>query len=225
MNSAPRLCMRAITKAYGGIAALSDGSLDLLPGEVHALMGANGAGKSTLSNVLGGVVTQDTGTIEIDGEQVEIGSASRAKSLGIAFVHQELTTMPTLSVAENIFLGDYPKVGPFIARRRMEAEAAELLKQINGVSGAVTIEKDVKLQINVAAQTAEKAKEYATQAEQGLKIATFMLGNQANNDAKLQPLADAAATLRATADGEILTIRGELSFDNIQKLIKSFGNQ
>ncbi|MDT6942432.1 sugar ABC transporter ATP-binding protein [Brucella pseudogrignonensis] len=122
-----RLAMKSISKSFGGAVALADGCLTLQPGKVHALMGANGAGKSTLMNVLGGVLSKDGGTIAIDGQTVEIGNAAHAASLGIAFVHQELTTMPTLSVAENIFLGDFPKRGFLIDRRRMNAQAKPLL--------------------------------------------------------------------------------------------------
>ena len=130
MNPPPRLQMSNVAKRFGPVVALTDGNLTLHAGEVHALMGANGAGKSTLMNILGGVISKDTGGVAIDGEPVELNGSAHAAALGIAFVHQELTTMPTLSVAENLFLGDYPKRGPFIARRRMIAETAGLLKQV-----------------------------------------------------------------------------------------------
>ncbi|MHC2297953.1 sugar ABC transporter ATP-binding protein [Rhizobium mongolense] len=125
-----RLEMKSIAKSFGGVAALADGCLSLETGKVHALMGANGAGKSTLMNILGGVLAKDGGSIAIDGQPVEIGSASHAALLGIAFVHQELTTMPTLSVAENIFLGDFPRRGPLIDRRSMNAQAKALLGRV-----------------------------------------------------------------------------------------------
>ncbi|NTF16501.1 sugar ABC transporter ATP-binding protein [Agrobacterium tumefaciens] len=125
-----RLEMVAIAKSFNGAAALSDGRLSLEAGKVHALMGANGAGKSTLMNILGGVLVKDAGSISIDGQLVEIANAKHAGALGIAFVHQELTTMPTLTVAENMFLGDYPKRGPFIDRGRMNTEAKRLLAQV-----------------------------------------------------------------------------------------------
>ncbi|MBM7045662.1 sugar ABC transporter ATP-binding protein [Rhizobium lusitanum] len=130
MNMPRRLQMSAIAKSFGGAAALSDGNLVLNAGEVHALMGANGAGKSTLMNILGGVIEKDSGSIAIDGQTIELGSAKRAADIGIAFVHQELTTMPTLNVAENIFLGAYPKRGLFIDRRKMLSDARILLGRV-----------------------------------------------------------------------------------------------
>ncbi|WP_429817364.1 sugar ABC transporter ATP-binding protein [Ensifer sp. B1-9] len=130
MTMPPRMEMSRITKAFGGAPAIADGNLILNAGEVHALMGANGAGKSTMMNILGGVIAKDSGTIIIDGESVELGTAKRAAALGIAFVHQELTTMPTLSVAENIFIGGFPKRGPFIDRRKMIADAKGLLERV-----------------------------------------------------------------------------------------------
>lgn len=130
MTMSPCLEMSRITKAFGGASAIADGHLILNAGEVHAVMGANGAGKSTMMNILGGVIAKDSGTITIDGRSVELGTAQRAAALGIAFVHQELTTMPTLSVAENIFIGGFPKRGPFIDRRKMIADAKALLERV-----------------------------------------------------------------------------------------------
>jgi ABC-type sugar transport system ATPase subunit len=97
-------------KAYAGVPALVDASLDLARGEVHALMGENGAGKSTLIKILAGVVQADSCTIAIDGNHVRLESPHAAFQYGLRFIHQELNIVPQLSVAENIFLGQlYPR--------------------------------------------------------------------------------------------------------------------
>lgn len=97
--------MSAIYKGFPGVQALSDVSLKVRPGTVHALMGENGAGKSTLMKILAGIYTPDSGTIVVEGRPVEIPNPSASLSLGISMIHQELTAVPERSVAENIFLG------------------------------------------------------------------------------------------------------------------------
>ncbi|TIU38321.1 MAG: sugar ABC transporter ATP-binding protein, partial [Mesorhizobium sp.] len=98
------LSATGISKRFGGITALSDVSLDLRPGEVHALMGENGAGKSTLMKILSGVYTDYEGTVAIDGQAVRFSGVRDAEDAGIAIIHQELNLVPELSVADNIFL-------------------------------------------------------------------------------------------------------------------------
>ena len=98
----PTLSMRGITKHFGAIAALRDVSFDVLPGEVHALLGENGAGKSTLMNVASGATTLDSGTILFDGAPIESLTPALAQSLGIAMVHQHPALLPDMTVAENI---------------------------------------------------------------------------------------------------------------------------
>ncbi|TGS06485.1 sugar ABC transporter ATP-binding protein, partial [Mesorhizobium sp. M2E.F.Ca.ET.209.01.1.1] len=99
------LSATGIFKRFGGITALSDVSLDLRPGEVHALMGENGAGKSTLMKILSGVYTDYEGTVAIDDQAVRFAGVRDAEDAGIAIIHQELNLVPELSVADNIFLG------------------------------------------------------------------------------------------------------------------------
>ena len=93
-----------ITKHYGGIHALTAVDLDIRAGEVMALMGENGAGKSTMAKIIAGVEQSDSGTIEWDGSQVMFRDTRDATRAGIAIVLQELSLIPDLSVAENIFL-------------------------------------------------------------------------------------------------------------------------
>ena len=99
-----RLALHGITKVYPSVVANDGISLDVLPGEIHAVLGENGAGKSTLMKVIYGVVKPDAGTIEWEGAKVEIGNPARARRLGIGMVFQHFSLFETLTVAENIAL-------------------------------------------------------------------------------------------------------------------------
>src|SRR5437016_5972389 len=107
----PILRMQGIGKSFPGVRALDDVSFEILPGEVHALMGENGAGKSTLMKVLAGAYQADEGEIFLDGKEVSIHSPQEATKLGIEIIYQEFNLVPQLTVAENIFLGREPSVG------------------------------------------------------------------------------------------------------------------
>ncbi|MBD8605534.1 sugar ABC transporter ATP-binding protein [Aeromicrobium sp. CFBP 8757] len=100
-----RLDVRGVTVTYGAFAALSDVSFDVRAGEVHALLGHNGAGKSTLVKVLSGLVQPDSGEVLIDGEHVQARNPRQSQMHGVALVDQELSLVPTLTVAENMMLG------------------------------------------------------------------------------------------------------------------------
>ena len=103
-----RVALTGVSKRFAATAALTDVSLELLPGEVHALVGENGAGKSTLVKILAGVHQPDSGTILLDGEPIVIHGPAHSRSLGIAVVHQEPRLFPDLTVAENVFIGHAP---------------------------------------------------------------------------------------------------------------------
>ncbi|MES3039103.1 MAG: sugar ABC transporter ATP-binding protein [Bdellovibrionota bacterium] len=105
----PVLNVQGIFKAFQGIPALRDVQLRLFPGEIHALMGENGAGKSTLIKVITGIHTPEAGTIQLDEKVITPKSNFEAQNLGISTVYQEVNLIPTLSVAENIYLGREPR--------------------------------------------------------------------------------------------------------------------
>lgn len=126
----PVLDVTGIHKLFPGVKALSDAGLRLYPGEVHTLMGQNGAGKSTLIKVLTGVYQPERGSIVLDGERIEPRSTQHAQELGISTVYQEVNLCPNLSVAENIFIGRYPRRFGMIDWRRMRRDAAELLARL-----------------------------------------------------------------------------------------------
>lgn len=122
------LQMRAIEKYYGAVKALDGASLEVEQGEVHALLGANGAGKSTLMKVLFGELPYESGTILFDGRRLE--AKWNASELGISMVHQELATVPVLTVAQYMFLGREKKKGVFVDDRALEQDAACCLEKI-----------------------------------------------------------------------------------------------
>lgn len=126
----PLLELRGISKSFPGVKALSNVALRLYPGEVHTLMGQNGAGKSTLIKVLTGVYTPDSGEIMLDGKPIAPASTSDAQALGISTVYQEVNLCPNLSVAENIFIGRYPRRFGVIDWRSMQQQARALLQQL-----------------------------------------------------------------------------------------------
>jgi len=106
---APAVCLRGITRRFGPVLANDGVSLDLLPGEIHALVGENGAGKSTLMRVLYGLLQPDAGTIQVEGRAVRLHRPADAMRLGFGMVHQHFMLVDTLTVAENIVLGREPR--------------------------------------------------------------------------------------------------------------------
>lgn len=129
----PLLEMRGITKAFGGVRALSGIDLTVHAGEVVGLCGENGAGKSTLMKVLSGVYPHGTwgGTIRWRGSELRATSIRETEAAGIVIIHQELMLVPQLSVAENIFLGREPcRLGGFIDFQSMHAKAAALMADL-----------------------------------------------------------------------------------------------
>jgi len=122
--------LRGVRKRFGGITALRDGNLSVVPGEIHLLVGENGAGKSTLVKIAAGMVSPDGGEILWKGRRVRFERPADAAAEGIAMVHQESLLAPHLSVAENIFLGREPRLPlGLVNRRRMREAAARLIRQ------------------------------------------------------------------------------------------------
>ena len=127
---APVLELKGICKQFPGVRALHDVALRLYPGEVHTLMGQNGAGKSTLIKVLTGVYAPERGAILMNGREIRPSSTQDAQRLGISTVYQEVNLCPNLSVAENIFIGRYPRSFGMVDWRTMREQAARLLEQL-----------------------------------------------------------------------------------------------
>lgn len=123
--------MENINKAFNGIKVLDNVNLKIKKGEVHALVGGNGAGKSTMMKILTGVYSCDSGTIRINGQPVKINFTKDSNQHGIRMIFQELSLIPTMTVAENIFLNQKPKEKglQIINNKQMERRAAELLRE------------------------------------------------------------------------------------------------
>ena len=131
VSDAPFLEMHGIRKVFPGVVALDDVNFDVRAGEVHALLGENGAGKSTLIKIIAGVYQRDGGTMRVAGEEVNFRDPADALARGIKVVYQELDLVPELSVAENVFLGGYPRTPRgFVDFPALRARTRELLAEL-----------------------------------------------------------------------------------------------
>ncbi|MDU7707314.1 MAG: sugar ABC transporter ATP-binding protein [Clostridium sp.] len=128
------LVMRGITKEFPGVKALDHVELQLTKGTVHALMGENGAGKSTLMKILMGIYQPDDGEIILNGQKVKIESPKRAHKLGISMIHQELMPILDMSVADNIFLYDYPARKGIVQKSVLYQKTEALFRDL-GIEG------------------------------------------------------------------------------------------
>jgi ribose transport system ATP-binding protein len=125
------LDMQGISKEFFGVYALRDVSLRIQRGRILGLIGQNGAGKSTLMNIVGGVVRPNQGTMLLDGQPYAPDSPAFANHAGIAFIHQELNLFTNLSVAENIFIGDFPRRLGMIDSGTLHRRTRDLLAQVD----------------------------------------------------------------------------------------------
>ncbi|HYZ82223.1 MAG TPA: sugar ABC transporter ATP-binding protein [Solirubrobacteraceae bacterium] len=126
----PLVEMRDVSKKFPGVQALDSVSLDIRPGEIHAVAGENGAGKSTLMKLLSQLERPSDGTIEIEGREMRFRNPRYAQKLGIAMVHQEFALAPHLSIADNLALGRERTHGGFIVRGSEKEQAKELLQRV-----------------------------------------------------------------------------------------------
>ncbi len=127
----PLLKAEGVRKSYGGVPALYDGRIKLRVGSVHALCGGNGAGKSTFLNILMGIDSPDSGSIRLNGREVRFASPAAALAAGISIITQELSFLPDMTVAENLYLGREPRrYRWFVDRASMYREAGALLDRL-----------------------------------------------------------------------------------------------
>jgi ribose transport system ATP-binding protein len=141
MSSQPIIEMTGISKSFSGNKVLDNVGFQLLPGEIHALMGENGAGKSTLMKILTGIYERDAGNIFIKGKEVHFKNPQEAEQVGIAVIHQELNIIPHLTVYENMFLGKELTVGRWgiTKDKEMKKKTKEYLNRL-GIDIDPTIE-------------------------------------------------------------------------------------
>jgi galactofuranose transport system ATP-binding protein len=187
---APVLELSGISKSFPGVRALHNAGLRLYPGEVHTLMGQNGAGKSTLIKVMTGLYMPDAGDILLDGTAVHPRSTEDAQRLGISTVYQEVNLCPNLSVAENIFIGRYPKKRGMIDWRKMQADAETLLARLQ-----------VKIDVTVQLSRYSMAIQQMVAISRALSVSARVLildePTSSLDEAEVQRLFDAMRELRA----------------------------
>ena len=156
------MTVRNVTKTYPGVVALNNVSFDVRPGEVHALIGENGAGKSTLIKVLTGAIEPDCGEIAYDGQKYSKMTPSLSRSVGIAAIYQEFNLAPSVTVAENIFIGSRLNQGAFVDFKKLYAEAERVLSNFHvKISPKATVNEltvAYKQLIEIAKAIAQEAK-------------------------------------------------------------------
>ncbi len=179
----PILEMRHISKRFDITQALEDVSLELYPGEIHALLGENGAGKSTLIKIMTGIHRPDQGELVLEGRPIRIGSAVEAQAHGIAAIYQEPMIFPDLNVAENIFLSHHAR-SPLVNWGQMYREAEAILAQLDihldvrqpargltlAAQQAVEIAKAISLKVRVLIMDEPTASLSAHEVEQLFKF-------------------------------------------------------
>lgn len=188
-DAAPlRLSASGITKTYGAFAALTDVSFELRPGEVMALLGENGAGKSTIVKILSGLVQADTSTIRIDDADVDLGSAAASQNAGIAVVQQEYSTVRSMTVAENLFLGQ--RTSPLWWR------PATLARRSSEILGRVGLEHlDPRTEVGRLSVAEMQLLEIARVLARDAKIIIFDEPTAALSDAEIGRVLDAVRRL------------------------------
>lgn len=188
----PVLVMRGITKSYPGVKALKGVDFDLLPGEVHALVGENGAGKSTLMKVLAGAEPRDGGELTVNGKTVDALTPAGAQELGIAIIYQEFNLVPHMSIAENIFLGREPKAAlpGFVNYGVMNGEAEALLKRLK-------VDLDPRREVASLAIADQQMVEIAKALSQEARIIVMDEPSAALTEHELDALFDLIRGLRA----------------------------
>ncbi|WP_018690426.1 sugar ABC transporter ATP-binding protein [Ahrensia kielensis] len=184
--------IKGVSKQFPGVLALDNIDFDLDEGEVHALLGENGAGKSTLVKIITGAYHRDSGIMTIGGKAVDFQTPAEAKSQGIGGIYQEFSQVNSLSVAENIFLGDYPMKGLFIDWETMNATADELLTRF-GVDASAT---DKLSSLGVA--TRQMVEILKVVHRENLRILIMDEPTSALSDSETHLLFDFVRTIQAT---------------------------
>lgn len=130
-NPTPLIEMRGITKRFGGVTALDDVSLQIMPGEIHCLAGENGSGKSTIIKVMSGVYQPDAGSVVIDGQPAGVLDPVKSTAAGIQVIYQDFSLFPTLSVVENLTINSFLREGArMVDRKRARQMARDVLARL-----------------------------------------------------------------------------------------------
>lgn len=202
-----------ISKAFPGVQALDDVTLKVRPGTVHALIGENGAGKSTLMKCLFGIYNEDAGEIYLDGQKVAFKDSKDALEQGVAMVHQELNQALKRNVMDNLWLGRYPKIGPFTSERKM-------LKMTREIFDGLGIQADPKQQMSEMPVSQRQMVEIAKAVSYDAKIIIFDEPTSSLTDVEVEHLFSIINDLKAKGCGiiyishkleEILSLTDEIT--------------
>ncbi|HHY50687.1 MAG TPA: sugar ABC transporter ATP-binding protein [Alphaproteobacteria bacterium] len=196
----PVVEMRGISKSFGAVRALSDVNLTLMPGEVLGLVGDNSAGKSTLMKILTGAYHRDEGEVLVEGRPTSFRSPHESRELGIEMIYQDFALCGNLDVGQNIFLGRWPRRGPFVDRRRMYGEAQGVLERL-------------KVNVNSVYQ---KVESLSGGRQQSVAIARAISFNP-----KVVILDEPTANLSVTATRTLLQTMLELKAQGVAQIIIS----
>ncbi len=196
----PIVEMRGISKSFGAVNALIDVDLKLHPGEVLGLVGDNSAGKSTLMKILTGAYYRDAGDIFVGGEEVHFRSPHESRDRGIEMIYQDFALCGNMDVGQNIFLGRWPRRGLFINRKKMYADANEVLQRL-------------KVDVNSVYQ---KVESLSGGRQQSVAIARAI-----SFDPKVVILDEPTANLSVMATERLLETMLELKKHNVAQIIIS----
>jgi ABC-type sugar transport system ATPase subunit len=161
---APRLELRDVSKSFPGVKALERVSLEVQPGEVHALLGENGAGKSTLGKIIAGVYARDEGAVLLDGSPVGDINEAKAAELGIGIVHQEGSLVRTLSIADNIFAGRQP------TRSFGRIDVPQMVARSRGLLEQLGVDIDPRAKVATLSSAQAQVVEIAKALSQDLRL-------------------------------------------------------
>ncbi len=189
--------MTGIEKRFPGVHALKSVNFELESGEVHALMGENGAGKSTLMKILSGIYPKDGGSLKVCGEEVEIDGPRAAQELGIGIIHQELSLMNDLTVAQNIFIGREPR------KRFGRLDEAALNRQTAEIFASMNLNLDPKTIVGGLTIAKQQMVEIAKALSFKSRILIMDEPTAALNDAEIAELFEIIRQLKADGVGVI----------------------
>jgi ribose transport system ATP-binding protein len=190
----PLVEMIDINKSFPGVKALSKVRFELLPGEVHALMGENGAGKSTLMKILSGVYSRDGGVVRLDGKPVDITSPREAQETGIGIIHQELALMRDLTAAQNIFIGREP-------RRGFLLDEGALNRQTQAIFDSMNLKLDPRIKVETLTIAKQQMVEIAKALSYRSRVLIMDEPTAALNDAEIAELFTIINRLKAEGVG------------------------
>jgi simple sugar transport system ATP-binding protein len=198
--SVPLVEMKGISKSFGAVNALIDVDLRIDPGEILGLVGDNSAGKSTLMKILTGAYHRDSGEVLIEGKATNFRSPHESRDAGIEMIYQDIALCGNLDVAQNIFLGRWPRRGLFVDRRQMYAEAEEVMRRL-------------KVDVNSVFQ---KVESLSGGRQQSVAIARAI-----SFKPKLIVLDEPTANLSVTATQRLLETMRELKAQGVAQIIIS----